>query len=502
MFGTPTNELTLEDEFWGAELGDLRRGRRLQRMVSDLGRDPAASLPELAGDDAALEACYRFLNNEEIEPAAIFAPHVRRTIERASEHEEVLVVHDTTTLKMSDTDGRRGLGPVADKKGRRGFFAHVSLAVCPSAAREPLGLVAVQTYVRPFEKPPRRKGRSLLEEDHEYRRWWTLAGMSAMTLEEVCSPIHVMDAEADIYELFALLLQDKQRFVIRASDDRATPTPVEGTKGYVRVSELVHELAIRAERTVLLSPRGSKRPPRTRKVHPSRKGREATLHFSATAITLKRPHELCKKLPATLTLNLVRAFESNPPEGQEPIEWRLWTTEPIETVEQILQIVDWYRARWTVEELFKALKTGCSFEKRQLRSYEALCRLLAIFLPIAWRLLRMRALARLKEPRSATDVLSETQLQILRATSRRVKLGPTPTAREVMRAVAGLGGHLKRNGEPGWITLGRGFDKLLEYELGWLAAMRASLPKNRSPSPEGLWPEISNTIRTAANKHE
>ncbi len=36
-----------------------------------------------------------------------------------------------------------------------------------------------------------------------------------------------------------------------------------------------------------------------------------------------------------------------------------------------------------------------------------------------------------------------------------------------------LGGHLKHNGELGWITLGRGFDKLLMMELGWMAAMRA-----------------------------
>jgi hypothetical protein len=41
------------------------------------------------------------------------------------------------------------------------------------------------------------------------------------------------------------------------------------------------------------------------------------------------------------------------------------TTEPIDTPEQILAVVDGYRHRWKIEELFKALKTGCAYEKRQ-----------------------------------------------------------------------------------------------------------------------------------------
>ncbi len=41
-----------------------------------------------------------------------------------------------------------------------------------------------------------------------------------------------------------------------------------------------------------------------------------------------------------------------------------------------------------------------------------------------------------------------------------------------MLAIAGLGGHLKSNGDPGWQVLGRGYEKLLAYEMGWLAAKR------------------------------
>lgn len=49
-----------------------------------------------------------------------------------------------------------------------------------------------------------------------------------------------------------------------------------------------------------------------------------------------------------------------------------------------------------------------------------------------------------------------------------------PTVQDAMRAIAGLGGHLPRNGDPGWLVLGRGMHDLLLHdllllELGWRA---------------------------------
>jgi hypothetical protein len=65
-------------------------------------------------------------------------------------------------------------------------------------------------------------------------------------------------------------------------------------------------------------------------------------------------------------VNVVQVYEVEPPEGEEPVEWRLVTNEPMTTVGQVAAVVDHYRGRWTVEEFFKALKTGCAIETRQL----------------------------------------------------------------------------------------------------------------------------------------
>jgi hypothetical protein len=114
----------------------------------------------------------------------------------------------------------------------------------------------------------------------------------------------------------------------------------------------------------------------------------------------------------------------------------------------------------------KALKTGCQIEKRQLESYEALRIALAVFLPIAVRLLALRDAAR-AEPENACSTLTATQLQLLRACGRK-SLSDTLNNREVFMALAALDGHLGSNGPPGWIVLGRAYEKLLVLEQGWL----------------------------------
>ena len=140
-------------------------------------------------------------------------------------------------------------------------------------------------------------------------------------------------------------------------------------------------------------------------------------------------------------------------------------------MEQAEFVVDCYRRRWLIEEYFKAMKTGCAFEKRQLESKHALLNALALFAPIAWRLLSLRNLGREAPDTPASFSISPRQLKILRARAK-VPLSQKPTIREAMLAVAAEGGHIKNNGDPGWIVLGRGYEKLLHMELGFAVAMR------------------------------
>ena len=106
-------------------------------------------------------------------------------------------------------------------------------------------------------------------------------------------------------------------------------------------------------------------------------------------------------------MNLVEVCETKPPTGEKPIRWSLLTTEPVTTEEDVLRIVDAYRTRWLIEEFFKALKTGCAFERMQLESFHALHNALALCLPMAWQMLLLRAVARDKPELPAEAVLAK-----------------------------------------------------------------------------------------------
>ena len=121
---------------------------------------------------------------------------------------------------------------------------------------------------------------------------------------------------------------------------------------------------------------------------------------------------------------------------------------------------------WAIEEFFKALKTGCAYEKRQLETFHALRNALALFAPLAWQLLLLRTEAQHRPRTPASVVLGEDHIAVLRAAGRR-PLPPQPSTSDVLLAIAALGGHLRRNGEPGWLVLGRGLEKLEVLTAGW-----------------------------------
>lgn len=130
-------------------------------------------------------------------------------------------------------------------------------------------------------------------------------------------------------------------------------------------------------------------------MYPNRAARTARLTFASLTVALRRPRRPTRPgLPAEIQVNVVHVLEVGTPIGERPIEWLLLTTEPIASREQVAAVIEGYRTRWTIEEYFKALKTGCAFEQRQLESFRTLSNLLAYSLVVAYAILLLRAMAR------------------------------------------------------------------------------------------------------------
>jgi hypothetical protein len=454
----PVDSEALALEVADGNFTDERLNRRLKTIVARLAADPSVSLPR-AFDAAGLEGAYRFFSNPRVTPEELLARHVDAPRERCASEAQFLVLHDSTAFAFRSDGERVGLGRnrSSGPGAKQTFFAHASLAVAADGTRRPLGVAALKTWVR----GPSRSG-------IEYQRWEEQLRQTSERLDGRETAIHVMDREADDYEMFDGLVRDRLRFVARCLHNRWLQT----LSGAMKLRTVLENVTAVAHRTVPLSRRKPKSNPIAAKIHPARDERTASLSICATTVALKQPQSRrahSKNPPPTVTLNVVRVWEPEPPPGEAAVEWLLYTTEPIDTPEQQIAVVDHYHARWTIEEYFKAIKTGCAFELRQLQDYEALVNLLAIFVPIAYRLLLIRSEARRIPDASALTILSPDQIDVLRARGR-LKLSSAPTVREAYLAIAALGGHIKYSGDPGWLTLARGYEKLETLTEGWVAA--------------------------------
>jgi hypothetical protein len=459
--------------FAGVDLGDPRRNARLERTLQLLAAAPDSPLPEAMGGDSKLKGAYRLLNSEFVDATALNAQHAVTTAERAKKAGCVFAIHDTTQFEFSHADAE-AVGYL--NTGKAGFRLHYALIVdATDTRRRPLGVANAEAIFR--DRPPRKRrkkrGRSsksgpetVRDEQRKSLRWSRGFAKVGACLEGA-NLIHLADREGDNYELLGRAVQAGQRFVIRVRVPDRRVRGENGQSGSVRT--VIESCKGLLTREVPISTRRKRPEPQANKTHPPRAARIAELEFSATSVAISRPRYHRADLPAELSLNVVRVFEPKAPEQEKPIEWLLFTTEPVSTPEEVAAVVDAYRARWLIEECNKAIKTGCSYEQRQLESRHALLTLLAITLPIACEVLWLRSRAREGPDRPAQEVLTPTQIEVLRVLGPR-KLGLAPTIHDALWAVAALGGHLKSNGEPGWQILHRGMIKLLAYEEAWIAA--------------------------------
>ena len=160
-------------------------------------------------------------------------------------------------------------------------------------------------------------------------------------------------------------------------------------------------------------------------------------------------------------LCVVELREVSPPQGATPIRWVLSTTEPVTDIATANCVIAHYEQRWTIEDYHKCYKTGCRVEQRQYETAARLERVAGLLSVVAVRLLQLRTAARDTPDRPAEDVAPRAWIQMLRAV-RKLSASRLLTIRDFVRQLAGLGGHLlrKHDGEPGWITLWRGYEKL------------------------------------------
>lgn len=442
--------------FGAAELGDARRTDRLVRIAAAIAQRPAASLPGQLQHPAALKATYRLLGSDAIAAAAILAPHAAQTREAATGG-ITLLVQDTTTLDFSTHHATTDLGPIA-KGGGHGLFLQTVLAVRPTD-HLPLGVLAAEAFGRrPAPSGETRAQRT--KRDRESDIWGRLADRAG-TPPAGSTWVHVADRGGDCYRFFTAVREAGADLLVRTVQNRRV-TRADGTPG--RLADTLRALPPAATRSLTVPARGAQ------------PARATAVAVTWTAVTLEPPtnHRRDQPTPDPTPGWAVRVWEPAPPAGVAPVEWRLITSVPVVTVDDAWERVDWYTARWLIEELHKGLKTGCRVERVRLQERAGIERLLAVLLPVAVRLLRLRALTR-QQPHAPVEMLADAATVRLVA---RLTGQPTPnTVARFAAQVARLGGYQDRRGDgpPGWQTLWDGWQQV-ETTQRTLARLGLELP--------------------------
>lgn len=446
--------IDVQNDFANISLGDMRLNRRCQRIAEALQDNPTASFTAALGDDAATEGLYRFLGNSKVEWQRVLDEHRDASWDRAIAMEgHVLAIHDTSMCQFGGESIRQGA--FRTSKGKSGYLAHTCLAVSADGSRQPLGVVGMLPVVRLSAE--QSKDSPGLTYENERQRWPDLVGIVEDEKPTDVDITHVMDSEGDAYDLLEFMVSQKFDYVVRLCKERRLLTH-HGEVGLLKSS--LKDATTQLTRSVALSARKSKKAPSKTNRTAERDERSATLDIRTTTANILRP-EGSKDYLSALHLRIVHVIEPNPPKDEVPVEWILATSHPIDTPEQAAAVVDAYRARWLIEEWFKSLKSGCAYQKRQLGSLDTLLTAFSLLAPIATRLLSIRWFARNEPDRPATDIITPAELECLRLieTRRKRPLPKQPTVRDVLFAVARMGGFLKQNKSPGWQTLGRGFEE-------------------------------------------
>jgi hypothetical protein len=436
--------------------GDVRLDKRLERLTEQLSIIPMARLPQALTDWSSLKAGYRFVNNERVTHAGIIELERRVTGQRAAAAggDVILAVQDTTTFNFANRVALSGLGVLDDNK-TPGFFAHTTLAVSEQAV--PLGILTQQVWSR---APKRQGNRHACQAKpitaKESFKWLQGTRHLPALPQQV---VTVCDREADIYELFQDTVNRDLDFIVRIRHNRrlAAAPKLDTYLIQLAVADTypltVHRQIDQAERT-------------------------AEVELCYATITLLPPNnrpKITEVIPLEpLQVQVVEVREINvSDEAQHPIHWVLLTTLPVDTLAMAQRIVRFYTYRWLVERFHYVLKSGgCHFEDSQLRTVEALHRLLGICSRVAWRLLWLTYQARQTPDAPCTVALSDIEWQALTAfvACSSLPAASPPTLNYAVRAIAKLGGFVARksDGDPGVKTLWRGWQRLQDIVATWM----------------------------------
>jgi hypothetical protein len=470
----------IEEELATSDLGDERLDKRFMAVMDCLSQKPSASIAAACETWREVQAAYRFLDNDRVDEHEVLHPHQTATVERIADHDVVLLIQDTTELDVTRPEKQmEGAGPLHDEF-HIGFHDHAMLAVTPE--RIPLGVLGAKIWARDWDefwenqknkKSKARKKKQKAIEEKESVRWLEGYRQGCEIAAQVpeSTLVVVSDSEGDIFECFAEAEEDRgekrAEWIVRACQDRSLPSRDEDGR-WKKLWDEVGSTEVLGTWEVEVS-KNTPKAHTDRKRNQPRSARTAVLTIRATRVTLKGPYRPGSKL-ADLAINAVLVREAAPPPGEEPIQWLLLTSLPINTWKKVCLVIDYYCCRWQIEIYFRVLKSGCRVEELQLKTAERFKPCLALYMIVAWRVMYVMMLGRECPEMSCDRVFSEDEWKsVYTVVCRKQAPKAAPTLEKMIYLIASLGGHLGRScdGPPGPKQMWVGMQRMTDLARAW-----------------------------------
>ncbi len=329
------------------QFGDKRREDLGAVLLDAVESKRTLCIHRLAEDRNQTIRFNNFLANPAVSTHEMLVTAGRKTNQCAAGRHVLAIMDTTDVLFPSQKANKRGFGLGSDGE-HPGLFLHPVLGV-DAANGGIIGLVNCivlnRTEGRVSEaktgaKKKVKTHKKRTADDKESRRWLQGSEMAGDCLTDADMITMVGDREGDIYHLLANRPANVH-LLVRSAQPRAL------TAGGL-LPDYCAALPEQARETIDVPAKGKQ---------PARK---ATVAMRYGPVSLKRPANSSDNgQPETVSLWVVDVQEIDPPEGVERVHWRLLTTHTVTTLEQARQIVAWYRMRWTIEQVFRSMKSDC-----------------------------------------------------------------------------------------------------------------------------------------------
>jgi hypothetical protein len=404
----------------------------------------------------------RFVANAKVTVESLIEGWSEQTAS-AARGRHVLAIQDTSEINFTTRAGhRRGLGKTAKGHGH-GVLLHAMLGLDADSG-VCLGLVGGAVWTRRGPVSRAHASRALAEK--ESQRWVSTAQRAKQVLSQAAAVTVVADRESDIYAEWASVPGAGLHLLTRVMHDRALT-------GGASLYQTGAGWPQADSRTILLPARG-----------PNRPERQARLSLRFGQVELRRPRNgKHGDVAAQVALRLIEVVEAEPPQGCEPVHWRLLTTHEVADAAKAWQIVDWYKARWAIEQLFRLMKSqGLKIEDSQIESAERLVKLVAIAAKAAAMTMQLLHARDGKDNQPASLAFNSDEIDLLDTIDAdlegktQLQKNPHPQRSLAWAAwiIARLGGWdgYPSSKRPGPITMRNGLDYFRSLATGWTWARR------------------------------